>query len=76
MPYEGEIIGFAKGVEVRQFNDAELAERGERRYCLEGHSHWNPASFFSSRADELEKEAWLYREASMIVEMSSRCEKK
>lgn len=75
MPYEGEVIGLVKGgVEVRQLTDAELAASGdrERRYCLVGHSHWNPASFFSRHADELEREARLYREAGMGIEIHRR----
>jgi hypothetical protein len=75
MSYEGEVIGLVKGgVEVRQLTDAELAASGdrERRYCLVGHSHWNPASFFSQHADELEREARLYREAGMGIEIHRR----
>jgi hypothetical protein len=72
MAYEGEHLGnLADGTEVRRLTDEE-ADGRERRYCIVGHSHWNPASFFAYQAAELEKEATLYREASALLkEMTS-----
>jgi len=75
MAYEGEVIGTVSGgVEIRQLTDAEFATRGgqERRYCLDGYSHWCPAWFFSRHADELEREAQMYREAAMMIDLHSR----
>ena len=70
MGYEGEPIGTTSdGTEVRQLTDEEVAAAGgrERRYCLVGYSHWNPASFFGYYADELAKDACRYREAADII---------
>jgi len=71
MAYEGEHLGYlSDGTEVRRLTDEEMSKRGEseeRRYCLVGYSHWNPASFFALHATELGKEAVLYREAAALL---------
>ena len=70
MAYEGEPIGTTSdGTEVRQLTDEEVAAAGgrERRYCLVGHSHWNPASFFGYYAEELAGDARRHREAADII---------
>lgn len=75
MAYKGEVVGRLRdGTEVRQLTDAELEARGgkERRYCIVGHSHWNPAWFFGKQADDLEREAKLYREAAMMIALHER----
>ncbi len=67
MAYEGEHLGYlVDGTEVRQLTDEE-ADGRDRRYCIVGHSHWNPAYFFAHQAAELEKEAALYREAAALL---------
>lgn len=67
MAYEGEAYGYlADGTEVRRLTDEE-ADGRERRYCIVGHSHWNPPSFFAQQAAELEKEAALHREAAELI---------
>jgi len=67
MAYEGEHLGcLSDGTEVRRLTDEEMG-RWERRYCIVGHSHWNPASFFAWHAAELEREAALHREAAALI---------
>jgi hypothetical protein len=76
MAYEGEVVAQLRdGTEIRRMTDAEVASSGSReppRYCIVGHSHWNPASSFAYEADRLEREAKLWREAAMVIELHSR----
>lgn len=76
MAYKGETVALLRdGTEIRRITDAEVAERGSgepARYCIVGHSHWNPAASFSYEADRLEREAKLYREAAMVIELHAR----
>jgi len=76
MSYEGEIVAhLLDGTEIRRMTDEEVAASGSRepaRYCIVGHSHWNPVSFFSYEAGQLEREAKLYREAAMVVTLHAR----
>jgi len=68
MAYDGEHFGYlADGTEVRRMT-AEEADGRERRFCIVGHSHWNPASFFVYQAAALEREAGMHREAAALIE--------
>lgn len=76
MSYNGEVVAQLRdGTEIRRMTDAEVASSGSReppRYCIVGHSHWNPVSTFAYEADRLERKAKLYREASMVIQLHSR----
>jgi hypothetical protein len=39
-----------------------------QRFCIDGFSHWNPASAFRTQAMEYERKGALYREAADIIE--------
>jgi hypothetical protein len=70
--YAGIPIGTAdyKGqpVNVLRLTHAARAKAARTTYCVEGHSHWNPASFFRDHAIDLGDEARLFRAAAAIAE--------